>query len=241
MENGRLFRSGICLAVGDIMRPRQNRVSPTGEIAAVSARGLFMGNRGDLHAPDGSYGGKLSARDAWISCLLIHQSGRKITFERPGRYYPLFFLDEAVAMAVGHRPCGECRAEMLDEFKGAWKRALGLPASRFVSARQMDEVLRQPPTAQVEFDLSAMPVAQLPDGTFVDVEGHGACLFWGGSLLPWHWHGYESPILFSKSARHRVLTPASMVRVLANGYRPVVHHSVVSWCTALKAGNDLLA
>ena len=27
----------------------------------------------------------------------------------PGRYTELFFLDEAVALAAGHRPCGECR------------------------------------------------------------------------------------------------------------------------------------
>lgn len=217
------------------MRPRQNRVAPTGEIAAVSARGLFMGNRGDLHARDGSYSGKFSARDAWISCLLLHKSGRKITFERPGRYYPLFFLDEAVAMATGHRPCGECRSGMLDEFKGAWKRAFGLSRSTFVSTRQIDEVLRQPLVTP-----SMMSLAQLPDGAFVYVDGQGACLFWGGSLLPWHWHGYGRPIPFPQSRRLSVLTPPSMIKVMANGYRPVVHHSFDTGWTDPKSGNDFL-
>jgi len=32
--------------------PRQNRVTPFGEIVAVSERGTFMGNRGILHDDD---------------------------------------------------------------------------------------------------------------------------------------------------------------------------------------------
>ena len=34
---------------------------------------------------------------------------RRVGLARPGRWTPLFFLDDAVALAAGHRPCGECR------------------------------------------------------------------------------------------------------------------------------------
>jgi hypothetical protein len=36
-----------------------------------------------------------------------------------GRYTELFFLDEAVAFAAGHRPCAECRRERFNAFKDA--------------------------------------------------------------------------------------------------------------------------
>ena len=36
-------------------------------------------------------------------------NGRKQELVHPNRYTQLFFLDEAVGLAAGHRPCGECR------------------------------------------------------------------------------------------------------------------------------------
>ena len=40
-------------------------------------------------------------------------------------YTELFFLDEATALAAGHRPCAECRREDFQRFQVAWRDAVG--------------------------------------------------------------------------------------------------------------------
>jgi len=37
----------------------------------------------------------------------------------------LFFLDEAVALAAGHRPCFFCRRTAAEAFRTAWSKAKG--------------------------------------------------------------------------------------------------------------------
>src|ERR1700712_4020007 len=90
--------------------PLQNRVPPLGEIIATSARGTFMGNRGILQDHN-----KRLVRNTrntmWLICLLEFK-GRRRPLMTPGTYTELFFLDEAVALAAGHRPCGECRRKL---------------------------------------------------------------------------------------------------------------------------------
>jgi hypothetical protein len=84
-------------------RPRQNQVTPFGDIVASSERGRFMGNRGCLHDEAGNII-RTSARDTWICCL-IKYSGIHRTLMAPGHYTELFFADEATALAAGHRRC----------------------------------------------------------------------------------------------------------------------------------------
>ena len=99
-------------------RPARNRVSPLGEIIAVPGRGAWMGNRGRLHRGRG-------ARDVvrnhqhktWITCALTFR-GRRVPQWEQNRYTPLFFLDEAVALAAGHRPCAECRRKAYNRYRG---------------------------------------------------------------------------------------------------------------------------
>ena len=40
--------------------------------------------------------------------------------DEPRLYTELFFLDEAVALAAGHRPCAECRRDDYVRFQAAW-------------------------------------------------------------------------------------------------------------------------
>ena len=61
--------------------------------------------------------------------------------DTPGRNYPLFFHDEAVALATGHRPCGECRPDALAKFIEAWKIGHGLKATDWVPLREIDRQL----------------------------------------------------------------------------------------------------
>ena len=89
--------------------PLQNRVLPTGEIVShTSKAGLFMGNRGILHDASRTLGKSRWKHKNWIICVTEFK-GRERTPMTNGTYTELFFLDDAVALAAGHRPCGECR------------------------------------------------------------------------------------------------------------------------------------
>src|SRR5262245_4164150 len=103
--------------------PLQNRVTPYGELIATPARGLLMGNRGRLHDGERRIVRYADGR-RWIACLTSFR-GRRRDVMSPGRYTELFFLDEAVALAAGHRPCAECRRADYERFREAWRRALG--------------------------------------------------------------------------------------------------------------------
>ncbi|MGC1286245.1 MAG: hypothetical protein WA895_25305, partial [Streptosporangiaceae bacterium] len=88
--------------------PLQNRVTPEGEIVADPARGTLMGNRGCLHRADRTLGVTRWRSKMWICCVLRWRDVRRDVMP-PGRWTALFFLDEATALAAGHRPCGYCR------------------------------------------------------------------------------------------------------------------------------------
>ena len=101
--------------------PRQNRVTPFGDIIATPHRGTFMGNRGVLH----DAGGRIKRAwqlKRWIVCVLVFK-GRKRQVMTPGHYTELFFLDEATTLAAGHRPCAECRRDRFLAFGRAWRSA----------------------------------------------------------------------------------------------------------------------
>jgi hypothetical protein len=100
------------------MMPRRNRVTPLGEIVAVSERGTMMGNRGILHDAEGLIRRPWAVK-RWLICVLEFR-GRHRMVMAPNRYTELFFLDEATALAAGHRPCFECRRDRYLAFRDAW-------------------------------------------------------------------------------------------------------------------------
>src|SRR5271165_2223057 len=100
---------------------RQNRVTPFGDIIAAPDRGTFMGNRGVLHDAEGRIKRAWQVK-RWLVCVPEFR-GRKRQVMTPGRYTELFFLDEATALAAGHRPCAECRHARFLAFCNAWKTA----------------------------------------------------------------------------------------------------------------------
>ena len=113
----------------------QNRVNPEGEICFASERGTLMGNRGCLH-DDTQKIRYTSKRDAWVTCLLSFKE-RNRELMQPGQYTELFFLDEATALAAGHRPCAECRRERYKQFLAAWP-----SQGNGVRAADIDRVLK---------------------------------------------------------------------------------------------------
>ena len=129
--------------------PLQNRVLPTGEIAAIPDRGMFVGNRGIIHDPaTKTLLRKRWSTDAWLTCVLEFRGRRRKVMERRS-WTELFFLDEATAFAAGHRPCFYCRREDANRFRAAWEKGnrvsdvlapeidAVLHRERFASARKL--------------------------------------------------------------------------------------------------------
>jgi hypothetical protein len=204
--------------------PLQNRVTPAGDIVADPARGLIMGNRGCLHGPDRRLGSSRWRSAAWICCVLDWR-GRRRDPMPPGRWTALFFLDEVTALAAGHRPCAYCRRADYLRFAGAWQIAQRLPSRP--GARDMDQVLhreRLGPDRQKR--TYRAPPGQLPDGVMIRAGGTTGLLL-GGQLRPWSFQSYAAPQVGGLPALVDVLTPPSMVAVLAAGYQPMVHPSAV--------------
>jgi hypothetical protein len=114
------------LPSGRLPSGRRNRVTPYGELIAVPDRGMFWGNRGVLVDGNGQLA-RYSRGKAWMICVLSYKGIRRQQWT-PGRLTELFFLDEATALAAGHRPCGECRYQAYQEFKRCWASVFGGPA-----------------------------------------------------------------------------------------------------------------
>ena len=106
-------------------RPLQNRVTPFGDVVAIAQRGLFIGNRGIIHDPaTKTLLGRRWTTKAWLVCVLDYK-GRHREVMGGRTWTELFFLDEAVALAAGHRPCFFCRRRDAEAFRAAWAKAKG--------------------------------------------------------------------------------------------------------------------
>ena len=57
----------------------------------------------------------------WIACRLAFRGWLRRPLLQPGRFTELFFLDDATALAAGHRPCALCRREDYVSFGEAWR------------------------------------------------------------------------------------------------------------------------
>jgi hypothetical protein len=197
--------------------PRQNRVTPFSAIVAASARGTLTGNRGCLH--DGQQHIRRHFQGTrWIICVLEFK-GRRRNLMTPGHYTELFFLDEATALAAGHRPCAECQRERFTRFRDLWATANPDRAGTLhPAASVLDAALHAERTATIDrTNTSCMSIASMPDGVFVTDDEDHAYLVVAGHLLRWSAAGYERP---TAPLRYpvRVLTPASVVRTMAAGY-----------------------
>jgi hypothetical protein len=205
--------------------PLQNRVAPTGEIVADPGRGLLMGNRGCLHGPGRELGVSRWRSPAWLCCVLDWR-GRRRDPMPPGRWTALFFLDEATALAAGHRPCAYCRRADFRAFAAAWGAARGL--AQPPRAGEIDAVLHQERVDRSRRQRTRpAAAAALPDGAMVRV-GPVVGLLAGGRLRPWSFAGYTAAPLAIPAGPVELLTPPSTVAVLAAGYRPLIHPTALA-------------
>jgi hypothetical protein len=198
--------------------PRQNRVTPTGDIVAIPLRGSWMGNRGILHDDTGRVV-RNHASQLWITCRLSFRGWRAAQWQ-PHHYTVLFFHDEAVALAAGHRPCALCRREAYDAYR---KAIASHDATAPLSAKEIDARLH----AERLFArtrrrrLHGMPWSEVPPGAFVVVE-ETPYLVRDKGLLRWTTRGYAEPRRRPVSGTAAVLTPATSVAALRGGYAPQV-------------------
>jgi hypothetical protein len=199
--------------------PLANRVTPFGELLADPARGLFMGNRGGrIHDNAQGLTARRWASKQWICCRLDFK-GRNRRVWGDG-YTELFFLDEVTALAAGHRPCFECRRADANAFAEAWQRGSGSSAR----AGAMDAVLHGERLRGRSKKAHRRDIAALPDGAMIVRDG-AALAMRGHRLLRWSPAGYAESHPRPVSGTVDVLTPPSIVAVLAAGYRPQWHPS----------------
>lgn len=210
---------------------RRNRVDPWGDFHAVEGRGMFTGNRGCL-LNDKSELVRHHNGSLWISCLTEFR-GWSHPLDAPRTWTPLFFLDDAVALAAGHRPCGLCRrAEHLayqagvTAAEGADSRVLAselnrrLAAERLRRGRGLDRA--------VDRIVWTAPIDDLPVGTvIIDKATRGPMLLTTKRLQPFGFGGWGGPVARPTRGDVEVLTPPTSVSALGHGYDPVLHESAV--------------
>lgn len=192
--------------------PERNRVTPFGDIVAIPARGAYTGNRGRLHR--GHEIVRFHAHDCWVTCALRFKDRWNEQW-LPHRFTWLYFQDEAVAFAAGHRPCGECRHAAYQRYKAAWATAQGIepPSARAMNRRLHGERLVRGTHRR---RLHTEPGDALPDGAFVAIDSQ-PFLVRGADLVAWTPAGYGARRP-RPSGDLEVITPPSTVAVLRAGY-----------------------
>ncbi len=200
--------------------PLQNRVTPFGDVVADPHRGLFTGNRGIIHDPaTKTLLKKRWSNPAWLICVCEFR-GRRRKVMGGRSWTELFFLDEATALAAGHRPCFYCRRDDANRFRAVWERGNG---GSDMLAPDIDAVLHRERFASGKrLHVMASPIDRLPDGAMIAVNREAFVVI-EGRPLRWTFAGYREAEAQVKGAM--LITPPSTLRALASGYRPILHPS----------------
>lgn len=206
--------------------PLQNRVTPFGDIIADPARGLLMGNRGILHDADQRLGKPRWRHRHWVTCVLAFKDWHREVMQ-PNAYTELFFLDEATALAAGHRPCALCRRGDYLAFQAALQTALH--RGNQLSADELDRMLdlARTVTGSRRQNRFEAVLDDVPTGAMVCMPNQPA-LAWlvdRDRLLRWRPGGYDEEERRPQSVPVRVLTPRPTMLALQHGYRPALHPS----------------
>jgi hypothetical protein len=208
--------------------PRRNRIDPWGDLHAVSGRGLFTGNRGCLVDERGRtvrhHRGPL-----WITCLLEYQ-GWKHPLDRPQTWTPIFFLDDAVALAAGHRPCGLCRRRAYLDYRDAVSRAEGSsrpPGAGDLNRRLARERLRRGRGLERAGDriVWVARIESLPNGTVVVGTSRAPLLVVEDRLMSFSFGGWANSSARPRQGSVEVITPPTSVAAMRHGFEPVLHPS----------------
>ena len=203
---------------------KRNRVSPTGDIVATPLRGSWTGNRGILH--EGTEIRRFHAGKLWIICALTYKEQRLPQWA-PGHYTVLFFHDEAVALAAGHRPCAFCRRDSYNAYRAPSSPATA--SADLPKATELDGLLHEQRLHRGTHRrrLHSMAWSSLPDGVFVLLDD-GPALVLDDAVVPWTPTGYGAARRRPRSADAEVLTPPASVAAIRGGYAPQIDGSAGS-------------
>ncbi len=216
--------------------PHRNRVTPMADIVAPPLRGAWLGNRGILHRGTDIVSSHRS--DLWIVCALRHKDWRLPQWQ-PGHFTVLFFHDEAVALAAGHRPCTLCRRDAYGAFRHAAADGSPLPDSPADKSPAHESPARRMPGGpsvgrsakdldrQLHVErlyprthrrcLHRRAWTDLPDGAFVLADGTPAVTL-GDILIDWSTAGYAGARARPGSGTATVITPPTTLVALRAGY-----------------------
>ena len=209
--------------------PLRNRVDPWGDLHAVEARGLFTGNRGCLVDDKGQltrhHNGSL-----WITCRTEFRDW-KHPLHAPRSWTPLFFLDDAAALAAGHRPCGLCRRDVYLAFRDAVTCSTDSDESLLaveLNRRLAHERYRRGRGMSRARDriLWSADLDSLPTGTVVVSPSNGEPqLVTDHHLQAFTFDGWGPPNQRPRDVTVKILTPPTSVAALNNGFVPQIHSS----------------
>jgi len=187
----------------------RNRVTPLGDVVSTRLRGAWTGNRGILH--EGREIVRFHASDLWITCALEFR-GRWSPQWRPRHFTWLYFHDEAVSFAAGHRPCALCRRDAYDAYREGWPGPT--PSAKDINRTLHGErIVRGTHTRRMH----ALPWASLPDGTFVMHERAPHVVI-DAEVVEWTREGYRERRARPVRGDAEVITPPTTVAVLRAGY-----------------------
>lgn len=191
-----------------------------GEIVALPQKGRAMGNRGVLLDKTGVMS-RTWASKRWICCHIAEVHGRRVRFDDPEGYTPLFFTDEAVALAAGHRPCGSCRPDAYYHWLAIWKHLTGTSKFVRVRASEMDTDLHRRRMAASRHRSPSIRVEEVPEGAFVSAPtlSHAPALVWHGLLWPWVKGAYAEPIAAVDALKDVEVIPRLGFKFLTCGFR----------------------
>ena len=151
---------------------------------------------------------------------MVHKS-RVLPQWQAGHNTQLFFHDEAVALAAGHRPCAECRRPRFNLFRDLASAALG----RQLKAPELDHILHSQRQLGSHVDADRYwfaPCGLLPTGSFVIGTDGAPELVVENNLVRFNaaTYTYESARARPTRGHATVLTAPLTVQVMTLGYRP---------------------
>jgi hypothetical protein len=162
----------------------------------------------------------------WITCRTSYQDWSH-PLDAPKTWTPLFFLDDAAALAAGHRPCGLCRRSDYEAYRTAVTEGLGeVVHSDDLNKRLAEERLSRGRGLDRAGDriLWDAEVGSLPMGAVViDPTTNAPSLVTERHLQDFSFDGWVDRRPRPDTLKVEVLTPPTSVIAIKNGFIPRLH------------------
>ena len=209
--------------------PRLNRVDPFGDLHRASARGMFTGNRGCL-VDESREVVRHHRGSLWITCVTAYRGWRS-PLDESRHWTPLFFLDDAVALAAGHRPCGLCRRDdyrsyrdSVQDGQGRGEEVSATDLNRWLAAKRLQR--GRGLSRAADRKLWREGIERLPTGTVI-VENEIPLLVTADRLFRFGFDGWGDPVQRPGNGSVTVLTPPTSVLAMVHGYEPTLHETAL--------------